>query len=204
MPFPVYDIASETANGRVNLSDLHDEIVAAGPYTPVFEGVTRSGGDVTVHFDATPPVPEQVTVTTTVGLHQGDQAVEIVSIPLVTQAFNITSPGFTFIAGVQLRPEILVNSLADSFFQIRAVTNVLGTGARLRLVEEDPELISDDVVLGARNLDDTVGALITRIVNADDNPPRGRRREYRLEGRLSTATSAVIRSVVLRLMENVP
>ena len=62
MPFPNYNIATETANGKVNDQRLDNQIVAAGPYTEPFNGVLtdRNANTVTTLF-TTPPSPGDIT-----------------------------------------------------------------------------------------------------------------------------------------------
>jgi hypothetical protein len=73
MPFPDYSIANDTANGKVNPSALHAEIVAAGPYSEVFHGVTsdEDGDRLTVNFADAIPSAEETRVDAVVAAHQG-------------------------------------------------------------------------------------------------------------------------------------
>jgi hypothetical protein len=75
MAFPDYSIANDTANGRVTPSALHAEIVAAGPYTEAFYGVTvdEDGDLLTVNFADTLPSAEQTQIDTVVADHQGPE-----------------------------------------------------------------------------------------------------------------------------------
>lgn len=70
MPFPDYSISTEFTSGLVE-AKLHAEIVAAGPYTPTFLGLTVSGDICSVLFNTTPPGPEQTTVDAVIAAHDG-------------------------------------------------------------------------------------------------------------------------------------
>jgi hypothetical protein len=74
MPFPDYSIANDTANGAVDPSALHAELVAAGPYSATFHGVhTDPDNDLfKLEFADTLPAGEQATVDGVVASHTGD------------------------------------------------------------------------------------------------------------------------------------
>jgi hypothetical protein len=74
MAFPDYSIANDTANGTVNPSALHAEVIAAGPYTEPFHGIeTEPDADLlTVSFADLIPSGEQAIVNGVVAAHQGE------------------------------------------------------------------------------------------------------------------------------------
>lgn len=72
MAFPDYTISTDT-NGTLHESDLHAEIVAAGPYTSNFIGINASvaGDSLTVVFDESPSGPNIATIVTVLSNHGG-------------------------------------------------------------------------------------------------------------------------------------
>lgn len=71
MAFPDYIISTDT-NGTLHESDLHAEIVAAGPYTSNFLGINAVGNSLTVVFDESPSGPNIATIETVLSNHGGD------------------------------------------------------------------------------------------------------------------------------------
>jgi hypothetical protein len=71
MSFPDYSIANDTANGTVDPSALHAELVAAGPYSAKFHGIhTDPDNDLfKLEFADTIPAGEQTTVDGVVAAH---------------------------------------------------------------------------------------------------------------------------------------
>ncbi len=78
MPFPDYEISTETLNGLVDPVSLTAQVIAAGPYDTNFIGLDTTNADnlCVVVFDARPDAAGQTTVTNTLALHTGAPTVE--------------------------------------------------------------------------------------------------------------------------------
>lgn len=201
MPFPDYAISTDTAAGKLNETDLHAEIVAAGPYTPSFLSIDADpGGDsLTVVFDATPPAPEITTIDGVVAAHQGNMdEVCLMTIAVIPPEIALVA-GPVRIGSATLDPADFIQDITNVFIRCRSIFSTNAAGASLRVVEEDPDA-SDDVVLKTQALGDTLGALTKGIFDTDTQLRTGVR-EYRLEGDLGAAGSAVIRGASVHLME---
>lgn len=210
MPFPTYDIATETPNGQFSPQQLHDEIVAGGPYSTNFDGVIGDGstGQLTVVFDAPPTGPEQATIDAIVGATQGD-GIKDTLLALADVApllFAITSdPAFEPIGAItkdmgDLEPDPTKAVIEASCAMIVASA---GPSAELQIVQIDIAS-GTPTVLGTVAVGDTGGSFVAVSFRSTVDPDVDKAYEYRLEGRLNGAASASVEASTLSFLRCVP
>lgn len=74
MPFPDYQISTEVGGSLVKIESLESEVVAAGPYTTTFEGVSLAGDIAKLHFDAEPSAANKTVLDGVMSDHDHDLA----------------------------------------------------------------------------------------------------------------------------------
>jgi hypothetical protein len=101
--------------------------------------------------------------------------------------------GFEVLAGVVTTPDFFSKNLAALVSRIVGEYRAVGTGAELRVVEDD------GTVLGTFSL--VPAADWTKMQWYTSTAPSAGTHHYTLEGRLNTATSAKVRFVSMSLLE---
>ncbi len=79
MPFPIYDIATETSAGTTDPTRLDRQIrlsTISAPGLALFQGLTSNETNVTTMFSSPPTAPDQAIVTAVVAAHDGTVVAE--------------------------------------------------------------------------------------------------------------------------------
>lgn len=198
MAFPDY-IFADTANDQLNESQLHSEIVAAGPYSSNFEAVdaNRNLQTFSTIFDAPPSAPDQATVDAVVAAHVAGVISDMRLTSSVVERGVPLGAGFAMLGSLTMDPTNYIKDLATAIIRVKGTLQANGDGANLRLVESGP-----DVVVGVFAVSNSAGVNATFSFDTTVQLRAGLR-EYRLEGDLGAAVAASVQGVIIQLINQV-
>jgi hypothetical protein len=193
---------SEFPNDVVDEHRLKLEVEATISPPPALEGVTSrqpEGGTATaqIRFAAELDAAQKAALDAVVAAHSGAAVPTPVfraSSTLVgTEQEIVAVGGFEVLAGVVTTPDFFSSNLAALVSRIVGEFKAVGSGAELRVVEDD------GTVLGNFALDPA--ADWTKMQWFTSTAPSSGTHHYTLEGRLNGATSARVRYVSMTLLE---
>ncbi len=200
------NIATDTANAKVNPSDLRSEI-SDDAWTPNFIGLRVKGdyqadgtlvdnptsGKLDIEFDAALPAGEITQLDDLLAAHAGNARVItqfIALIKILEGERSVTEEAWTEIGGVVTDIEGLVGNISDAVVILTGLWKTSGTGAGLRIV--------GDNTLGAFEAPDT-SSVMTVFREQTYTAPLGGNKLFKVEARLNGATSFDVKYITLSL-----
>jgi hypothetical protein len=166
----------------------------------VTEGVPTGDFVVSFSFDGDLSVDEKTALDTLVANHDGQPPISYkyhATSSLVEAKAIVESAEWGYMASAVTTPDFFIANLAMFIGRVIGSYRAVGTGAELRVLEDD-----EDRILGSFSMADTVGEWSTMQFFSSTPPTHGTH-EYILQGRLNGATEAEIRGTSMTILEAV-
>lgn len=199
---------SSTASDTVNPSQLEAEVLAVPLATTgiVVRDVQRvanglySGGDFVIEFASPLDPSEESALDAVVAAHVGAPTYALIfhasSLAIGNPAAITSDQTWQDLGGVVTTPSFFVSNLNAIIARIVGDARAVGSGAELRLVEDESRVLSPVALIP-----DTGGSWGLLPPFNSDQPPSAGQHVYTLQGRLNGANSASLRYTSLTLME---
>ncbi len=203
MPYPTYTIATDTANARLAKGKLKTEIIALSLATARILGIRIAIDGLTfmVLCDVEPDASDKTSIDDAVTAHTGVDStrLQLHSTSTVVELERaITSDGtFEDLGGARTSVDFYMPDETRAISKIVGDVKTVGTGAELRLVKSDSDIVVSPVLVPG----DTTGAWVAMSIVSIDAKLDANTQIYKLQGRLNGATSASVRFVSMSLLE---
>jgi len=205
------DISTDTANAKVNVSDLLLAI-RASTWTPAFLGVRVKGdgqadgtithnaavGKFDIEFDAALPAGEETQLDDLLAAHAGNPIVVarfVAAINILEKEHEITKATWQEFGGVVADVSSFVNKMTEVLGVLTGSWKSVGAGGQIRACEE---AAGGDNVLGTFNVPDTADMWVPFKVYTD-TPPTAGLQVFKIEEKQGAATSLSVKYLTLSL-----
>lgn len=202
-----YTISTQTANGKVNGTQLGKEIAAnaaIGVAVDLNQGINTNiePDKLDIYMADLLTAPQETALTATVAATQGVSIVVTleVTIPLVSKEVAVIGDlVWDVLGGATTTPSFFCDDM--TCLSARIIGEHKGDGGQLRLVENVDGVGDEEKIVPFFEFPDTVGAWERFSVDSDVVPRDGQQNLYRTDARLNGAASLDIRYATISMIK---
>jgi len=200
MPYPIYTISTDTADGKLNGTLLGEQIVGAA--LPAADNVSRVGDILTI--TGTYTTPQKTTIDGLVAAHVGarDTTENLLDLTVIMDEVTITQDATWQVLGRAVFSAAALGELADLKIRATGAVKSTGAGAQLRLVEVKVNATRNTI--SSNNAVGNTGGSWEHQSFRSNVALTEARNKYVIEGRRNGASAASVEAWHLSLRKVVP